>query len=193
MKIQEPHEFEFYAYIFKDEKGVHGGVASRRGLCACIFSQKKIPDARKKLKESLGDRDGKIKWVKELKQIDDDDAKYILARFEAELDMYFHGQLKRFTLPIEIGSGSDFERKVWMNLERIPYGETVSYKYIADKIGEPKASRAVGNACGNNPLPIIIPCHRVLATKNKLGGFSGGVAKKKMLLKLEGSLPKAKN
>lgn len=193
MKVYEPPEFEFYAYIFKDEKGFHGGIASRRGLCTCTFSQKKLSDAKKILKETMSTRDGKTKWVKDLKDVDDDDVRYILTRFQDEFEQYFHGKLKRFTLPIEIGVGTDFDRKVWMNLERIPYGETVSYKSIADKIGDPKAAKEVGNACTHNPLPIIIPCHRVLETKKKIGKFSGGVVKKKMLLKLEGSLAQRKN
>ncbi len=193
MKIYEPPEFEFYAYIFKDEKGFHGGIASRRGLCTCTFSQKKLSDAKKILKETMSSRNGKTKWVKDLNDVDDDDVKYILTRFQDEFEQYFHGKLKRFTLPIEIGVGSDFDRKVWMNLERIPYGETVSYKSIADKIGNPKAAKEVGNSCTHNPLPIIIPCHRVMETKKKIGKFSGGVVKKKMLLKLEGSLAQKKN
>jgi len=186
MKIYEPPEFEFYAYTFKDEKGHNGAVTSRRGLCAITFGQKKLSVTKKLLKELMTGRTGKIKWVKELKDIDDEDAKYILGCFHSELDEYFHGKLKRFTLPIEIGCGSEFDRKVWMGLESIPYGETVSYKKLANMIGEPSAARAVGNSCGNNPLPIIIPCHRVLESKKKIGGFSIGVAKKRMLLKLEG-------
>ena len=192
MKVYEPPEFEFYAYIFKEERGFHGGVASRRGLCTCTFSQKKLSIAKKILKETMSTREGKTKWVKDLMDIDDDDVRYILARFQDELDKYFHGKLTRFTLPIEIGVGTDFDRKVWMNLERIPYGETVSYKSIADKIGDPKAAKAVGQSCTNNPLPIIIPCHRVLETKKKIGKFSGGLVKKKMLLKLERLLVQAK-
>jgi O-6-methylguanine DNA methyltransferase len=186
MKIFEPPEFEFYAYTFKDDMGYHGGVVSRRGLCATTFGHKKIADARKALKDAMANRAGKTKWVKEIKEVDDEDVKYILGCFHSELDQYFHGKLRRFSLPIEIGVGSAFDRKVWMNLERIPYGETVSYKGLAEMIGEPQAARAVGNSCGNNPLPIIIPCHRVFESKGKLGGFSGGITRKKMLLKLEG-------
>lgn len=193
MKVYEPPEFEFYAYIFKEERGFHGGIASRRGLCTCTFSHKKLSDAKKILKETMSSRVGKTKWVKDLIDVDDDDVKYILTRFQDELEQYFHGKLTRFTLPIEIGVGTDFDRKVWMNLERIPYGETVSYKSIANKIGNPKAAKEVGNACTINPLPIIIPCHRVLETKKKIGKFSGGVIKKKMLLKLEKQSSKTKH
>lgn len=193
MRYTEPPEFEFYAYTFKDERGHNGGVASRRGLCAISFANQKAATVKKKLKACLENRDGKIKWVTDLKDIDDEDARFILEKFQRELDLYFHGKLKRFSLPIEIGSGNEFERKVWMNLERIPYGTTVNYKYIAEKLGDAKSAKLIGSACGNNPLPIIIPCHRVLAGKKKLGGFPGGVTRQKMLLKIEGALPSPKN
>ncbi|MFH1516154.1 MAG: methylated-DNA--[protein]-cysteine S-methyltransferase [bacterium] len=193
MKIIEPPEFEFYSYIFKDEKTFHGGVASRRGLCTCTFGHKKLSDARKILKDTMSTRTGKIKYVKDLKDVDDDDCKYILNRFQDELDQYFHGKLKRFTLPIEIGVGTDFDRKVWMSCERIPYGETEYYKNIASRIGDPKMAKDIGDACRTNPLPIIIPCHRVLESKQKIGTFSGGVVKKRMLLKLEDTHSSVKN
>jgi O-6-methylguanine DNA methyltransferase len=181
-------EFEFFGFVFKENGAYHGGVASRRGLCASTFAHRTMADAKRILKATIKGRAGKFKWVSELKDIEIEDARYILDRFQKELNLYFNGRLKRFTLPIEIGCGSEFDRKVWSRLEQIPYGETVSYGFIAEKIGDPKAARAVGNSCGNNPLPIIIPCHRVFESKGKLGGFTGGVAKKKMLLRLEGSL-----
>lgn len=84
------------------------------------------------------------------------------------------------------GAGTKFQRKVWRALQRIPYGETRSYAWVAAAIGHPKALRAVGRACGANPLPLIIPCHRVVAANGALGGFSGGLAWKRRLLALEG-------
>ena len=179
------YQSEFYGHAFKDEKIWHAGVASRRGLCACSFAYTSVTVLKKTLADRLKGREGKVKWVKDLKEIDNEDARYILERFQKELNQYFLGKLKRFTLPIEIGCGDEFDRKVWSRLEQIPYGQTVSYKFIAEKIGDPKAVRRVGRACGNNPLPIIIPCHRVTESHGKLGGFTGGVAKKRMLLKLE--------
>ena len=184
---------EFYGYTFKDEKLWNGGIASRRGLCASSFAHTSVTELKKILAQIMKGREGKIKWVKELKDVENEDARYILERFQKELNMYFLGKLKRFTLPIEIGGGSEFDRRVWSRLEQIPYGETVSYKFIAEKIGDPKAVRAVGNSCGNNPLLIIIPCHRVLESHGKLGGFTGGLAKKKMLLKLEGIKTESKS
>ena len=81
--------------------------------------------------------------------------------------------------------GTPFQKKVWKAIATIPYGETRSYKWIAQKIGHPKAVRAVGQACGANPFPFIIPCHRVVASNGKIGGFSLGLKLKRRLLKLE--------
>lgn len=83
-------------------------------------------------------------------------------------------------------SGTDFQKEVWHVLSKIPYGRTLTYKQVAEKIGKPWASRAVGGACGANELPIIVPCHRVIASSGSLGGFSGGLKLKRFLLRLEG-------
>ena len=87
---------------------------------------------------------------------------------------------------LDLSSGTVFQQKVWKDMLKIPYGKTQSYGQIAKSIKNPKAVRAVGGACGANPIPLIIPCHRVLAANGKLGGFSGGLPWKKRLLKLEG-------
>ncbi|HIH2286376.1 TPA: methylated-DNA--[protein]-cysteine S-methyltransferase [Campylobacter fetus] len=104
-----------------------------------------------------------------------------------ELELYFQGKLINFTTKINI-VGSEFEQKVYKALLEIPYGNTVTYKYIADKIDSPKAARGVGNANSKNKIPIIIPCHRVVGVSN-LGGYSGGngIETKKILLNLEKS------
>ncbi len=101
-----------------------------------------------------------------------------------QLELYFEGKLRRFSLPL-ILKGTGFQLKVWNALAKIPYGQTMSYKDVAEKIGSPKAARAVGGAVGKNPIPIIIPCHRVIASDGKLGGFGGGLDVKKKLLDLE--------
>ena len=90
--------------------------------------------------------------------------------------------------PIDVRAGTDFQRRVWAALQRISFGETRSYSEVAAAIGSPKALRAVGSACGANPIPLLIPCHRVLASGGKLGGFSGGLSWKKRLLAAEGVL-----
>ena len=98
-----------------------------------------------------------------------------------ELDDYFNKRLMRFTVPIRL-KGTDFQMLVWEELQKIPYGETVSYKYIAESINNPKAVRAVGAANSKNPISIIVPCHRVIASNGKLSGYAGGVDAKSFLI-----------
>ena len=100
------------------------------------------------------------------------------------LDSYLKGELRSFSLPYEL-YGTPFQISVWKEMAKIPYGETITYGELAERIGKPKASRAVANACGANPLSIIIPCHRVVAAGGKLGGYTGGLDKKIYLLNLE--------
>jgi len=101
-----------------------------------------------------------------------------------QLDEYFNGNRKQFTIPIML-PGTNFQNKVWKALKNIPYGETVSYKFIAQEIGHENAYRAVGSANNKNFLPIVIPCHRVIGTNGKIIGYAGGTDKKKYLLEFE--------
>ena len=107
-----------------------------------------------------------------------------LQNLRAELDRYFDGKLRRFTVRLDL-SGTPFRLNVWKELSRIPFGETISYIELARRIGNPKASRAVGGANGANPVCIIVPCHRVIAADGTLGGYSSGLERKKKLLALE--------
>jgi O-6-methylguanine DNA methyltransferase len=102
----------------------------------------------------------------------------------SQLIRYFKGKLKRFDCKLDL-KGTPFEKKVWSALAKIPYGQTRSYKEIARAIGHPKAHRAVGNANGENSIPLILPCHRVIASNGGLGGFGHGVKVKKRLLDFE--------
>jgi methylated-DNA-[protein]-cysteine S-methyltransferase len=108
----------------------------------------------------------------------------ILARAKSQLEEYLSGQRQAFDLPLDI-QGTPFQQKVWAQLSRIPYGKTVSYKDIARKIKNENAVRAVGTANGKNPLCIIVPCHRVIASDGTPGGYSGGLDIKHRLLELE--------
>jgi len=101
-----------------------------------------------------------------------------------QLQAYFEGELKEFELPLVL-EGTEFQLRVWRNLQKIPYGETLSYGQLAKRIGSPDAARAVGLANGSNPIPIIIPCHRVIGSNGDLTGFGGGIPIKKKLLALE--------
>jgi methylated-DNA-[protein]-cysteine S-methyltransferase len=102
-----------------------------------------------------------------------------------ELTRYFAGEMVAFTVPLSILSGSDFERAVWQALYAIPYAEMRTYGQIAAAVGDPLAARAVGVACNRNPLPVIVPCHRVVGADGKMVGFGGGLWRKKLLLELE--------
>ncbi len=106
-------------------------------------------------------------------------------QFGKELAQYFNGSRRSFS-PVFFPKGTPFQRKVWNALLKIPYGETRTYSQIAKSVGRPSAQRAVGNAVGKNPLPVLIPCHRVVRSDGTLGGFSGGVGIKPLLLALEG-------
>ena len=105
-------------------------------------------------------------------------------KIEKELDEYFNGKRKEFNIPLE-PEGTEFQKKVWKALLEIPYGQTRSYKEIAIRIGNEKASRAVGMANNKNPIIIIVPCHRVIGSNKKLVGYFGGVEMKEGLLDIE--------
>ena len=105
-----------------------------------------------------------------------------------ELDLYFEGQLKDFDVPLDWRLSTGFRQRVLREIDRIPFGETRSYMEMAAGAGNPRAVRAAGSACGSNPIPIIVPCHRVLRTGGGLGGYGGGLELKEELLRLEGVL-----
>lgn len=109
----------------------------------------------------------------------------VLKEAEYQLNQYFAGQLTHFDLPVA-ATGTTFQREVWKVLRDIPFGETLSYQDVANRIGKPKAVRAVGAANGKNPVLIIVPCHRVIGKSGKLTGYAGGVERKEWLLCLEG-------
>lgn len=101
-----------------------------------------------------------------------------------QLEAYFNGEIRDFDVPLNM-QGTDFQRQVWQALNQVPYGETCSYADIANRIGNPKAVRAVGAANGKNPIPIIVPCHRVIGSSGKLTGYAGGLDIKVWLLEHE--------
>ncbi|HEU5408003.1 MAG TPA: methylated-DNA--[protein]-cysteine S-methyltransferase [Nitrospira sp.] len=113
------------------------------------------------------------------------------ARLEAarhQLLDYLSGRRNTFDVPLDLSQGTSFQRKVWRTLRLVPYGKLRSYQWIAARVGGRHYARAVGNAVGANPIPIVIPCHRIVAHDASLGGFSGGLDMKRKLLSLEGTL-----
>lgn len=112
------------------------------------------------------------------------DQQRLMDRTRKQLDAYFAGHLIAFDLPLVL-AGTNFQRRVWDELRKIPLGQTISYKRLAQRIGSPKATQAVGGANGANPIYIVVPCHRVIATDGSLGGYGGGLDAKRTLLDLE--------
>ncbi|HXZ78797.1 MAG TPA: methylated-DNA--[protein]-cysteine S-methyltransferase [Terriglobales bacterium] len=108
------------------------------------------------------------------------------APYREQLDGYFRGELKEFDIPLDL-EGTEFQKRCWNALLRIPYGKTRSYAEIARAVGSPRGFRAVGMANHDNPVAIVVPCHRVITSDGKLGGYGGGLDVKEKLLKLEGA------
>jgi len=111
-----------------------------------------------------------------------------LREAQAQLIGYLAGTRRSFDLPLDFSRGTSFQQKVWRTLRRISYGRLRSYQWVAARVGGSQYARAVGNAVGANPMPIVIPCHRIIAQDASLGGFSGGLPTKRKLLTLEGIL-----
>jgi AraC family transcriptional regulator, regulatory protein of adaptative response / methylated-DNA-[protein]-cysteine methyltransferase len=148
-------------------------AANDKGLCLVEFSDRRMLEYQLKVLNKYFKSPlvpGKNKFIDQI---------------EIELDKYFKGELKHFKTPI-IYPGTDFQRKVWEGLMKIPYGETRSYVELARMVGTPKGSRPVGTANGMNRLAIVIPCHRVIKNDRTLGGYGGGLWRKRRLLELEG-------
>ena len=134
----------------------------------------------------IAEENNTIIYIKFIEQftIIKEDTSYYLSKCIAQLNEYFDGKRNSFDLKLN-PEGTDFQKEVWKELLKIPYGETRTYQQIANAIGDPGASRAVGNANNKNPIPIIIPCHRVLSSDGKLTGYAGGIQRKEWLLNHE--------
>ncbi len=111
----------------------------------------------------------------------------LLQEAHAQLDAYFAGKQRNFDLPL-CPAGTPFQKEVWQQLQKIPFGATITYEELAERVGCPRGARAVGSACGKNPIAILIPCHRVVGKDGRLTGFAWGLERKKFLLQLEKSL-----
>ncbi|WP_112244965.1 methylated-DNA--[protein]-cysteine S-methyltransferase [Kribbella monticola] len=109
----------------------------------------------------------------------------VLLLAQEELKAYFAGELTEFSIPLSVPGGSEFERAVWQQLRRIPYGEMQTYGEVAKIVGDAGAARAVGVACNRNPIAVVVPCHRVVGAGGKMVGFGGGIPRKRHLLELE--------
>jgi len=152
-----------YYSIFDSPIGKLLLTATERGLRSIHFGGKLPEHARNEL------------WI---------ESTQVLQPYQEQLRAYFLGELREFTCKLDL-KGTEFQRKCWDALLRIPYGKTCSYAEIAHQVGSPRAFRAVGQANHNNPIPIIVPCHRVITSSGTLGGYGGGLDVKQKLLQLE--------
>jgi len=152
-------------------------AASNRGICLVHFWGSVEP-SRESCRALIEQANGGLSAV-----FSPDHA--LLQRAEAAIQDYLHHCQPLPELPLDLSAGTAFQRQVWEALRRIPFGETRSYVEVARAVDRPRASRAVGQACGRNPLPLFIPCHRVISATGTLGGFSGGIQIKEALLALE--------
>lgn len=137
---------------------------------------------------SLGDLSGSV-FVKQLRDRLGQEPVEDRAHFKGlleDLERYFSGERVEFSQPVDFCRATDFQKRVWLETRKIPYGETRTYKQIAELVGKPRAYRAVGQALGSNPVPIIVPCHRVIGRNGSLTGFGSGLKTKEWLLRLEG-------
>lgn len=136
---------------------------------------------------TLFEADGAIVAV-EWGWVPDQEESPVLAEARRQLEAYFQGDLTHFTIPLDHSGGTAFQQRVWQAMQAIPYGETRSYGDLAEQLGS--SPRAVGGACGKNPFPILIPCHRVVGRNGNLTGYTGseGTDTKKRLLMLEGAV-----
>jgi O-6-methylguanine DNA methyltransferase len=163
---------------FESPVGPLIATATQDCVCGLNFStadtlQARLQELRKRYGEALGGSND------------------VLAALRAQLEEYFRGERREFAVPL-LSPGSDFQQRVWAALREIPYGQTWSYLELAIRVGDAKATRAVGLANGANPIAIVIPCHRVINADGGPGGYGGGLWRKRILLDLEhgqGTLP----
>jgi methylated-DNA-[protein]-cysteine S-methyltransferase len=148
-------------------------AATERGLCRIAYDAEPEQELDR-LAQTFG-----VRVLRSAKPIDD-------AR--RELDEYFDGKRQQFELAVDVALLAEFNRQVLQELARVPYGDVVTYGELAARVDRPRAARAVGTVMNRNPLPIVLPCHRVIGANGKLVGYAGGLERKEALLRLEGAL-----
>ena len=167
--------------VFETEWGWMTVAASHRGVTAILLP----------VKSRLAAEAGARRMLKSAgfhKEVEPPPDGRLLEHAKSQLGDFLHGHRRSVDLPLDLSSGSPFQRRVWRAILRIPYGRVRSYRWVAERVGGRRYARAVGLALGANPVPIVVPCHRVVASQGGLGGFAGGLRRKRRLLALEGSL-----
>lgn len=160
--------------VFNSPLGLVGLAASRRGIV--------------QMKLQLANEDEFLEYLAPARERPPLKNSEAFRALKNHLDLYFKGQRVHFDCPLDLGSATPFQIRVWRELRSIPYGETRSYQWLAGAVGNPEACRAVGGANGKNPVPILVPCHRVVRKNGDWGGYSGGgIQVKRFLIELERS------
>jgi O-6-methylguanine DNA methyltransferase len=166
---------------FKTQWGWMGVSATEKGICAITLPHPTRHAAEGSLVKLNGVPSAMRVWSER-------NAPNMLRDARAQLHDFISGKRQRLDVPLDVSRGPPFQRRVWRTIQRIPFGRVRSYGWVAAKVGGTRYARAVGLALGANPVPIVVPCHRIVAHDGSLGGFSYGVPVKRRLLKLEGSL-----
>ena len=170
--------------VFKTRWGWMGLAASATGVRAIVLAK----PSRRAVENALATGAGTRHEARGTRQEPSRVTRHALHEAQRQVMRYLAGKSRTLDFPLDLSSGTSFQRKVWHTALRIPYGRARSYRWIASKIGGTRYARAVGNALGANPVPLIVPCHRVIAHDASLGGFSCGLMVKRKLLDLEGTL-----
>ncbi|MEW6543957.1 MAG: methylated-DNA--[protein]-cysteine S-methyltransferase [Nitrospirota bacterium] len=176
--------------VFKTAWGWMGLAASPRGIaaivlphptkCAALTVLSRLEARRKGASENPSRLTSHVSRVTESR----------LRRARAQMVSFLAGRRQTLAFPVDFTGGTPFQTRVWRTIRAVPYGQVRSYKWVATRVGGARYARAVGLALGANPVPLIVPCHRVIAADGSLGGFSGGLPIKRRLLALEGTLPR---
>lgn len=185
----EPPTSNGASLIFATRWGWMGLAASAKGIRTIVLAK----SSRHAVERELTTRGASSRGPRGTRRQKNGSAslvtRHALREAQRQVMRYLAGRSRTLDFPIDLSGGTPFQRRVWQAALRIPYGRARSYHWIASKVGGRKYARAVGNALGTNPVPLIVPCHRVVAHDASLGGFSGGLKTKRRLLKLEGTLP----
>ena len=182
---------ESHTRIFKTPWGWMGLAASEQGLCAIVLPKQSRSEVDAALPSGVSSMAASTAKAS-AKQARSRAAAAVAQRAERQLLEYLVGRRRTLDVPVDLRGGSAFQRRVWRTIANIPYGRARSYKWVAARVSSEQYARAVGHALGANPIPIVIPCHRVVAHDASLGGFSGGLTIKRRLLELEGTLEQLK-
>lgn len=186
------------AVVFKTTWGWMGVAAGTGGLRAIVLPRASRQAVEARLWQEIGN-DAACKGSIGKKGGGSNAARKLLRLARTQLKEFLGGRRRILRVPVDLSGGTPFQRRVWRAIWRIPYGKTCSYRWVAAHVGGPRYARAVGNALGANPVPLVIPCHRIVASARRtgeshgrpgsLGGFTGGLRLKRRLLALEGTLP----